>query len=117
MSQEKMQNFENHARFVPAFHFFIAPVLMINFIWSLVQLRNGFGFASAMNVLVAAALLTLAFVARLFALAVQDRVAAREPEMARHGIDVPRGVAFEPPPLEEEGEGRADGGVVLRDQN
>jgi hypothetical protein len=74
MSQEKMQNFANHARFVPAFHFFIAPVLLINFIWSLVQLRNGFGFASVMSVLVAAALVALAFAARLFALAVQDRV-------------------------------------------
>ena len=32
MAQEKIQNFANHTRFVPAFHFFIAPVLLINFI-------------------------------------------------------------------------------------
>ena len=25
----KMQNFENHARFLPPFHFFVAPVLLI----------------------------------------------------------------------------------------
>jgi hypothetical protein len=74
MSQERTQNFENHTRFVPAFHFFIVPVLMINFIWSLVQLRNGIGFASVMGVLVAAALVALAFAARIFALTAQDRV-------------------------------------------
>jgi hypothetical protein len=86
MAQEKIQNFENHARFVPAFHFFIAPVLLINFIWSLVQLRNGIGFASLMSVLVAAALLTLAFVARLFALTVQDRVIRLEMRLRLAGL-------------------------------
>jgi hypothetical protein len=74
MAQGQTQNFANHARFVPVFHFFIVPVLLINFIYSLVQLRNGIGFASALSVLVAAALLSLAFVARIFALTVQDRV-------------------------------------------
>lgn len=74
MAQEKVQNFENHARLVPMFHFFIFPVLAINLIWSLVQLRNGIGFASVLSVLVAAALAALALLARLFALTVQDRV-------------------------------------------
>jgi hypothetical protein len=81
-----MQSFENHARFVPAFHFFIAPVLLINFIWSLVRLRDGLSFASAMNVLVAAALLTLAFVARIFALTVQDRVIRLEMRLRLAGL-------------------------------
>ena len=61
MAQGKIQNFANHTRFVPAFHFFIVPVLLVNFIQSLVQLRNGIGFTSVLSVLVAAALLTLAF--------------------------------------------------------
>lgn len=74
MAQEKVQNFKNHARLVPMFHFFIFPVLAINLIWSLVQLRNGIGFASVLSVLVAAALAALALLARLFALTVQDRV-------------------------------------------
>jgi hypothetical protein len=71
---QKNQNFENHTRFVPAFHFFIFPVLAINLIWSLVRLRNGIGFASVLSVLLAAALAGLALAARLFALTVQDRI-------------------------------------------
>jgi hypothetical protein len=86
MAQGKTQNFENHARFVPAFHFFVAPVLMINFIWSLVRLRDGLTFASAMTVLVAAALVTLAFLARLFALTVQDRVIRLEMRLRLAGL-------------------------------
>ena len=74
MAQEKIQNFGNHARLVPLFHFFVVPVLAINLIWSLVQLRNGIAFASILSVLVAAALMALAFVARISALTVQDRV-------------------------------------------
>lgn len=74
MAEQKVQNFENHTRFVPGFHGFILPVLGINLIWSLVQLRNGIGFASILSVLVAVALAGLALAARLFALKVQDRI-------------------------------------------
>jgi Family of unknown function (DUF6526) len=81
MAQEKVQNFENHVRFVPMFHFFIFPVLVINLISSLVQLRNGIGFASVLSVLVAAALAVLALIARIFALTVQDRVIRLEMRM------------------------------------
>jgi hypothetical protein len=69
------QNIANHAKFVPAFHFFAVPVLITNFVWSLFRLRTlGFSFAGIFGVLLAAALVVLVFLARLFALAVQDRV-------------------------------------------
>ena len=69
------QNFQNHTKFVPAFHLFAVPVLVINFGWSLYRLRTlGFSFAGIFGVLLAAALVVLVFAARLFALAVQDRV-------------------------------------------
>jgi Family of unknown function (DUF6526) len=69
------QNFGNHAKFVPPFHFFAVPVLVINFGWSLYRLRSlGFSFAGVFGVLLATALVILVFSARLFALAVQDRV-------------------------------------------
>jgi hypothetical protein len=74
MAQEKVQNFENHARVMPLFHFFVLPVLGLNFIWSLVQLRNGITLASVWTVIVAAALAALGLSARLFALTVQDRL-------------------------------------------
>jgi hypothetical protein len=69
------QNYENHGKFVPAFHFFAVPVFVINFGWSLYRLRTlGFSFAGIFGVLLAAALVVLVFAARVFALAVQDRV-------------------------------------------
>jgi len=69
------QNLKNHARFVPSFHFFALPVFGINFVWSLYKLRYlGFSFAGIFGVLFAAALVVLALRARLFALAVQDRL-------------------------------------------
>jgi hypothetical protein len=72
MSQ--VQNFKNHARFVPAFHFFVAPVFILNIVWSVVRLVHSFSFGTIVSLLVAIALFVLAFTARIFALTVQDRV-------------------------------------------
>lgn len=69
------QNIANHGKYVPLFHFFAVPVFVINFIWSLFRLRGlGLSFAGIFGVILAAALVVLVFAARLFALAVQDRV-------------------------------------------
>lgn len=69
------QNFANHGKVVPVFHFFAVPVLIINFFWSLFRLKNlGISFAGIFGVIFAAALVVLVFETRLFALAVQDRV-------------------------------------------
>jgi Family of unknown function (DUF6526) len=69
------QNFSNHVRFVPPYHFFAIPVFVINFVWSLFRLKQlEFSFAGIFGVILAAALLVLVFEARLFALAVQDRL-------------------------------------------
>jgi hypothetical protein len=69
------QKFENHAKFVPAFHFFAGPVFLINFGWSVYRLKTlGISFEGIFGVILAAAFVVLAFQARLFALGVQDRV-------------------------------------------
>ena len=69
------QNFKNHGKFVPVFHFFAVPVFVVNLVWSFFRLRTlGFSFAGIFGVLLAGALVVLVFEARLFALAVQDRV-------------------------------------------
>ena len=69
------QNFANHGRFFPPFHFFVAPVMLLNLIWSIVRLwRQGFSWDGSERVLLALGL-TVGFVsARLMALKVQDRV-------------------------------------------
>ena len=78
----KEQNLANHTKLVPTFHFFVLPVLGINFVWSLFRLRTlEFSFAGIFGVFFAAALLVLAFRARVFALAVQDRVIRLEEKL------------------------------------
>ena len=74
MANEKVQNYQNHARTFPPFHFFVLPVLLANVIYRLVQLKDGVNFGSILAALVALALLFLAFCARIFANTVQDRV-------------------------------------------
>jgi len=74
MANEKVQNFANHARTFPPFHFFVLPVLLVNAIYRLVLLKDGITFASVMAALVGLALLVLAFCARVFAMTVQDRI-------------------------------------------
>lgn len=72
MSQN--QNFQNHAKFYAPFHFFVAPVLLLNVIWSIVRLIRHFSFEMVVSLLVALALFVLAFTARVMTLTVQDRV-------------------------------------------
>jgi Family of unknown function (DUF6526) len=68
------QNFKNHAKFVPLFHFVAVPILVTNFVWSANRAFTRPGWETALAALVAAALVILAFLARIFALRVQDRV-------------------------------------------
>lgn len=78
----KEQNFSNHAKFVPAFHFFVLPVLLLNFGWSIYQwVKVGFSVGGFVSILAAAALLVLALCARIFALKVQDRVIRLEEQL------------------------------------
>lgn len=70
----EVQNFENHAKTVPAFHFFVLPVFVLNVGRAIVHIIRQPSFGSAVGLLVAMALLLLAFTARTFALSVQDRV-------------------------------------------
>jgi len=69
------QNFSNHGRFFPPFHFFVVPVLLINFFWSSYRWKtSGFSVDGFEYVVVAAALLIGFLSARMMALSVQDRV-------------------------------------------
>jgi len=74
MVQAMPQNFENHARVVPPYHFVAFGILAINFFWSAYRLLRSFSADGAIALLLAVALLILFFYARIFALTVQDRV-------------------------------------------
>jgi hypothetical protein len=69
------QNLANHTKWVPTYHFFVVPMMVLNFVQSIVRLvHRGFTWDGLVGVLTALALLLFVFLARIFALRVQDRV-------------------------------------------
>jgi Family of unknown function (DUF6526) len=68
------QNYKNHVRLVPVFHYFVLPVLLINFAWSVRVARHDFSADTVIASVTALALILLAFSARTFALTVQTRL-------------------------------------------
>jgi hypothetical protein len=74
---EKEQNYSNHARFVPGYHFVAFGIFVVNLVGSVYSAffsAAPISFEGVLRVLVAVALLLLFFYARTFALTVQDRV-------------------------------------------
>jgi len=83
---ERVQTYKNHPRLLPAYHFFVLPVLLLHVIN---QIRHIWVWPSLMTVwatVVALALLTLALYARVMALKVQDRVIRLEMRMRLAGL-------------------------------
>ncbi len=81
MSQNKPQTFDNHTRFDPLFHFFLLPVFGLGLVMSLIHFFAHFthsdsreNFHAFLLIVLALALLALAFKTRLYSLKVQDRV-------------------------------------------
>ncbi len=81
MSQPKTQNYANHTRFDPAFHYFLIPVLLLNWIVTLVHLAHHRNLWSAWLALLAFVLILILGMARHYALKVQDRVIRLEERM------------------------------------
>ena len=76
------QSFANHTKFVPAFHFFVLPVMTGNLLYSLYAWgKYGFSLRGFFQVLVAAALAVGFVVARVMVLRVQDRVIRLEEQL------------------------------------
>lgn len=68
------QNYANHRKFVPAFHFFTLPVLLLNIGYQASQAIRYFSAGTLIAALTAVAILLAALFGRMFALKVQDRV-------------------------------------------
>jgi hypothetical protein len=80
------QNFKNHAKVVPLFHYVLLPLLFFNFLWTLVRLIRHPSLDAGMLVLVAVCLVVTAFFGRVFALSVQDRVIRLEMRLRMRDI-------------------------------
>ena len=77
------QSFESHAKWVPPFHFFVLPVLLINLGFSIYWCyKSWFTVSGVVSVLVAAAIFVGIGIARGTALKVQDRVIRLEERSA-----------------------------------
>ena len=74
MAEQAPQNFANHAKFVPAYHFVAFPLFAVNFFYWLYTTVTAFSWGNLIGLGTATALVILFFVARVMALTVQDRV-------------------------------------------
>ena len=83
---ERVQSYKTHARWLPGFHFFVIPVLLVNLINSIRHVWMSQTPHFAFEVIVAAALLMTAFLSRIQALTVQDRVIRLEMRLRLRGI-------------------------------
>lgn len=70
---ELTQNFKNHARFHPPFHFVLMPILILHLTISIRRLIANPGWDSAEFALLAVGLLVMGFLTRVNALKAQDR--------------------------------------------
>jgi hypothetical protein len=75
------QNFANHTRWHPPFHFFVLPVMLINFIWSIVVFVKAPDRNSGWWIVVSLALLMLTFFVRTNSLRLQDRIIRLEEKL------------------------------------
>jgi len=75
------QTYKSHRKYLPVFHFFVEPVLLLNVIAQLLYLNKYRTLYKAWMVVVAIALAVLPFVARYMVARVQDRVIRFEERM------------------------------------
>jgi len=74
MASTTPQSYANHARLDPRYHFFLAPLLIVAVILSIISLVRHPGLDSILWILLAVALFLTAERARSYALKAQDRV-------------------------------------------
>jgi hypothetical protein len=82
MNDDSVQNYGNHLRYLPPFHFIILPILAVNALFSLKPLIQTPSLSTAWAALVAFAIIGGIFYSRWMPLRVQDRVVRLE-EMLR----------------------------------
>ena len=75
------QAYKSHRRYIPMFHFFVEPVLLVNVIAQLLYLNKYRSLYHAWMVVVAVALAVVPFAARYMVARVQDRLIRLEERM------------------------------------
>lgn len=83
---EQVQSYKKHARWLPAYHFFVMPVLLANVVNAIRHVYLAPVLGMFFQLLVAVALLMLGLLARVMALTVQDRVIRLEMRLRLRGL-------------------------------
>ena len=78
---EREQNYKNHTRLFPLFHFVVLPIMLLNFLNSIRHVWLVPNRSTAWAMVVAFGFAALALSARVMALAVQDRVIRLEMQL------------------------------------
>ena len=100
MNNHATQCYSHHARKHPPFHFFLIPILITNLIITIVYLVRHPSLLAGWLVILSIALLTLAFLARINPLKVQDRLIRLE-ERLRLSALLPEPLRMRIPELTE----------------
>ncbi|UVI28378.1 DUF6526 family protein [Paenibacillus spongiae] len=84
MSNLKSQNYGNHKKFAPLYHFFLMPLSLVIFIAAIVHLfREEFGYSALLITGISLCIIVLTLIVRIFATQLQDRLIQHE-ENFRH---------------------------------
>ena len=86
---DNSQNYSNHTRWFPLFHFVVMPLLLLNFLDHVVRIFTNVGserWEQAFWAVFSIVLILLALVSRLMALKVQDRVIRLEERLRYHRL-------------------------------
>jgi hypothetical protein len=78
---ETTQNYSNHTRWHPPFHFFLFPVFTIHLAWTIYKLTQALTLDNIEQLLLAAGLIVLFLLVRTNALKVQDRLIRLEEQL------------------------------------
>jgi len=78
---DREQNYKNHTRLFPLFHFVVSPIMLLNFLVSIRRVWLTPNWSTAWAMVVAFGLVALTLAARVMALSVQDRVIRLEMQL------------------------------------
>jgi len=86
MAQPTPQDFENHVRYLPAYHFVAFPLFFVNFCYAAYAAVANPGVASLVGLALAVALVLLFLLSRMMVMTVQDRVIRLEERLRMRAL-------------------------------
>jgi hypothetical protein len=86
MAPATPQTFENHVRFLPAYHFVAFPLFLVNFCYALYQAVTNVSVASVVGLALSVALVLLCLLSRMMVVTVQDRVIRLEERLRMRAL-------------------------------